>query len=166
MLAHATPSAGSSEVGRAAEQLFLLCESLDADGACRMGANVKLGAPSKVTEAARCVSAHTGAAPPGATTPHLLTFVSDWYRWQSHLRRGTARASDPPHGGVAASSGGTPPRTLLAVVHRLAAVTPAAQHIVVFRAGRVVEQGRHEELLQRGGEYSRLWLAQQEPPQR
>ena len=30
---------------------------------------------------------HRGC-PPGATPPHLLTFVSDWYRWQTHMRRG------------------------------------------------------------------------------
>ena len=74
------------------------------------------------------------------------------------LRRGTAR-SEPGDGGSA------PPRTLVAVVHRLASVTPAASWVVVFRAGRVVEQGKHDELLALDGEYRRLWLAQQKQPQ-
>jgi ABC-type multidrug transport system fused ATPase/permease subunit len=52
-------------------------------------------------------------------------------------------------------------RTLVAVVHRLAALTPAADHVVVFHAGRVVEQGTHEQLLARDGEYCRLWRAQE-----
>ena len=53
-----------------------------------------------------------------------------------------------------------PPRTLVVVVHRLAALCPVADHIVVFRDGRVVEQGTHTELLARRGEYDMLWRAQ------
>ena len=55
-----------------------------------------------------------------------------------------------------------PKRTLLAVVHRLAAIAPQADHIVVFEQGRVVEQGTHAELLERGsGFYRRPWTSQQ-----
>ena len=51
-------------------------------------------------------------------------------------------------------------RTLLVVVHRLASVCPSADNVVVFRDGRVVEQGTHTELLGRRGDYARLWRAQ------
>ena len=57
-------------------------------------------------------------------------------------------------------TGGDGARTLLLVVHRLASVCPTADAIVVFRDGRVVEQGKHAELLARGGEYASLWRAQ------
>ena len=59
------------------------------------------------------------------------------------------------------TGGGSATRTLIVVSHRLAAVCPAAQRVVVFREGRVVEQGTHAQLLGEGGEYARLWRAQQ-----
>jgi ATP-binding cassette, subfamily B, bacterial IrtA/YbtP len=31
--------------------------------------------------------------------------------------------------------------------------------IVVLDAGRIAEQGRHDELLQRGGQYARMWAS-------
>ena len=49
--------------------------------------------------------------------------------------------------------------TLIVIAHRLAAVR-GADRIYVMRDGQVVEQGRHEELLQRRGLYYRLWHAQ------
>ncbi|GAA5039998.1 ATP-binding cassette subfamily B protein [Thermocatellispora tengchongensis] len=54
-------------------------------------------------------------------------------------------------------------RTLLVIAHRLATVREADQ-IVVLDSGRVVEKGRHAELLARGGRYARMWRAQ-EPAQ-
>lgn len=51
-------------------------------------------------------------------------------------------------------------RTLIVVAHRLAAITPAADQIVVFKDGKVVQQGTHRSLLRRRkGEYARLWRA-------
>src|SRR5690606_17182974 len=50
-------------------------------------------------------------------------------------------------------------RTTLVVAHRLATIKHA-DRIVVVDGGRVVEQGRHDELLREGGVYSRLHHAQ------
>jgi len=51
-------------------------------------------------------------------------------------------------------------RTVLLMTHRLRAAC-AAGRIVVLDAGRVIEDGRHDELLARAGVYARLWRIQQ-----
>ena len=50
-------------------------------------------------------------------------------------------------------------RTTLVIAHRLSTVRHADQ-IVVLEHGRIVQQGRHDELLQKGGAYAELWRVQ------
>jgi thiol reductant ABC exporter CydC subunit len=47
-------------------------------------------------------------------------------------------------------------RSLVLITHRLAGLD-AVDEIIVLDAGRVVERGSHDELLDRGGRYSTLW---------
>jgi ATP-binding cassette, subfamily B, bacterial len=49
-------------------------------------------------------------------------------------------------------------RTTIVIAHRLATAAKA-DRIVVLDGGRIVEQGRHLELLAAGGHYARLWAA-------
>lgn len=51
-------------------------------------------------------------------------------------------------------------KTVILISHRLANVT-AADNIYVLEHGRIVESGRHEELVSAGGYYGKLWNAQQ-----
>ncbi|MDD5513231.1 MAG: ABC transporter ATP-binding protein [Candidatus Omnitrophica bacterium] len=51
-------------------------------------------------------------------------------------------------------------RTVLVIAHRLSTVRNA-QRIIVLEAGRIAEEGRHEELLNKGGLYSRLYRLQE-----
>ncbi len=50
-------------------------------------------------------------------------------------------------------------RTMISVTHRLE-MGPLVDRIFVFKEGRLVDQGRHDELLESGGLYAELWAKQ------
>ncbi|MDY5138354.1 ABC transporter ATP-binding protein, partial [Actinotignum timonense] len=47
-------------------------------------------------------------------------------------------------------------RTVISIAHRLYSAH-AADRVAVMIDGRVAELGSHDELVERGGEYARLW---------
>ncbi|MWP36613.1 ATP-binding cassette domain-containing protein [Rhodobacter sphaeroides] len=50
-------------------------------------------------------------------------------------------------------------RTVITIAHRLSTIADA-DRIVVLEEGRIVEEGRHEQLLSRSGRYASMWARQ------
>ena len=50
-------------------------------------------------------------------------------------------------------------RTTLVIAHRLSTIQKA-DHILVMKKGKIMEQGHHKELLEKNGEYARLYYTQ------
>ena len=50
-------------------------------------------------------------------------------------------------------------KTVIAIAHRLSTIA-RMDRLIVLDAGRIVEQGRHDELLRQGGVYEKLWRHQ------
>ncbi|MEL7400520.1 MAG: metal ABC transporter permease, partial [Pseudomonadota bacterium] len=54
--------------------------------------------------------------------------------------------------------------TALVIAHRLSTIVDA-DHIVVMHHGELVEQGNHQQLLERQGYYANMWRLQQQVQQ-
>ena len=52
-------------------------------------------------------------------------------------------------------------RTTLIIAHRLSTIVDADQ-IIVLKNGKVIEQGRHAQLVAAGGDYATMWRRQQQ----
>ena len=50
--------------------------------------------------------------------------------------------------------------TSIVIAHRLSTITDE-DSIIVLKAGEIIEQGKHQELLNQNGEYARMWALQQ-----
>ncbi len=53
-------------------------------------------------------------------------------------------------------------KTVIVIAHRLSTIQ-SMDRIIVFHQGRVIEEGTHEELLERGPFYQELWKIQKGP---
>lgn len=165
-----TPQALMAQVAFVFQDAFLFAGSV-AD-------NIRLGRPEatldQVQAAARAAQAHdfVAALPQGYDTPvgERGVFLSGGQRQRLTIARAILQDrpilvldeatafADPENEAaiVQALSALMRGRTVIMVAHRLATIRDADQ-ILVFERGRLVEAGRHDELLPRAGLYARLW---------
>jgi ATP-binding cassette subfamily B protein len=143
--------------------------------------NIRLGRPdatdAQVEEAARAAQIHERILQLphgydtvlGSDSGHLsggevqrVTIARAFLQDAPILVLDEATAHADPHGEVLiqrALSRLGEGRTVLVIAHRLSTIVHADQ-ILVLDGGRVVEQGRHEELLAHAGRYRAMWSAQ------
>ena len=50
-------------------------------------------------------------------------------------------------------------KTVIAIAHRLSTIA-AMDRLIIMDKGRIVEEGSHQQLLQLGGIYAKLWAHQ------
>ena len=50
-------------------------------------------------------------------------------------------------------------KTVIAIAHRLSTIA-ALDRLIVLEDGKLIEQGNHEQLVERGGLYAQLWARQ------
>jgi ATP-binding cassette subfamily B multidrug efflux pump len=50
-------------------------------------------------------------------------------------------------------------KTVIAIAHRLSTIA-AMDRLIVLEQGRIIEEGKHSDLLRRGGLYAQLWARQ------
>ena len=81
-----------SAAAKAAEELFLRCESRDVDGKSRMGSNVPLDGEAEVVAAAQCVS-NAGCPPGGDPAPSFDVCLGLVPLADSHASRRQCRRS-------------------------------------------------------------------------
>ena len=146
-----------------------------------MGDNIRMGKPdatdAEIAAAARAAEIHDliTSLPRGYDTPtgELGGLLSGGQRQRIAIARAILRdpailildeatsALDPATEAaiIATLERVAHDRTVIVVTHRLAAIH-RADRIFVVDSGRVVEQGRHHELLARSGLYRELWWKQ------
>ena len=141
------------------------CRDADARPRARRDGAARIGALGALRRAARAASTHasTSAAQNfSAGERQLLAFARAIYRDAPLLVLDEATASvdsDTEARLQRALEEVMRDRTALVIAHRLSTIR-AADRIVVFHKGRVVEAGTHDELLAKGGVYARLYRMQ------
>ena len=142
-IAFARPSASESEVWAAAEQ----AELAPFISGLPQGMQTKVGQRGlKLSGGER---QRVGIARALLANPRLLV-----------LDEATSALDGPTEAAIQATLRKiTSGRSTLVVAHRLSTIVDADQ-ILVVRRGRIVERGRHEELIAHAGEYAALWRRQ------